>query len=611
MESEDQLLHRAGGQAAPRLSRRGFIKGTAMAAGVTLGGALLAACGSTAAAPSSPAASSAAPSSAAASSPAASVAASAAASSAPSTAPAASGGGAAKLLPTYVPAKGPQPDVPGTGVIPDGYASYPKAPVQTVSSPPGKGGDVTIVAETFAPLAPLSQNTLWQQLNKNLNVNLKLKLAPFNDYAFGTFQTTVAGGDLPDILFAPIGGVIPELPAFLDAKMQDLTPFLSGDNVKEYPNLAALPTTGWKGMVFNNKLYALPSANSIFYWALWGHKELLDAAKVTWPSSAADFKTVLSAVNQPQKNIYGIGFEIGNRYSYGLTPVGGSLWPAIYGAPNNWGVNSDGSFSKDWETEQFKAAVSLAREIYAAGDFDPNTSYTTPTADQAFQARKMAFRFDGAINFTNYDSGTNLANALLHFNPPAQVRLAPPIPAQAGGKGQYNFGIGNFGLVMLKKASSARIKELLNIINYLVAPFGSTEYLAVNYGVPGKDYNMDSHGNPARTKQGTADIIAWLGVVGNAPPVLYDSYNPEYASGMNASLKPLAAVGVYDPTVGLYSATSQKIGFSIQQKFADAMIGIVAGRDPLTNFDQAVKDWRAGGGDAIKKEFAQAYAASH
>ena len=47
-----------------------------------------------------------------------------------------------------------------------------------------------------------------------MNVNLKLNLAPFSDWAFGKFQALVAGGDLPDITMIPIGGVIPELPAF-------------------------------------------------------------------------------------------------------------------------------------------------------------------------------------------------------------------------------------------------------------------------------------------------------------------------------------------------------------------------------------------------------------
>ncbi len=145
-------------------------------------------------------------------------------------------------MPTYVPPAGPTPDVPGTDIIPPGFSTYPKSPTQTVANPPGDGSDVNVAGETSNALIPVDQNTLWQQLNKALNVNLKLNLAPFSDWAFGKFQALVAGGDLPDITMIPIGGVIPDLPSFLEAKTQDPTSFVSGDAVKDYPNLAALPT---------------------------------------------------------------------------------------------------------------------------------------------------------------------------------------------------------------------------------------------------------------------------------------------------------------------------------------------------------------------------------
>jgi hypothetical protein len=41
------------------------------------------------------------------------------------------------------------------------------------------------------------------------------------------------------------------------------------------------------------------------------------------------------------------------------------------------------------------------------------------------------------------------------------------------------------------------------------------------------------------------------------------------------------------------------------------MIDIFYGRRPLGDFDQLVRDWRNDGGDQIRGEFEQAYAASH
>ena len=59
----------------------------------------------------------------------------------------------------------------------------------------------------------------------------------------------------------------PGLAQFLDAKMQDLTPFLSGDAIKDYPNLAAHPTGVWRTTVYSNKIYGVGDPLAPFFWA--------------------------------------------------------------------------------------------------------------------------------------------------------------------------------------------------------------------------------------------------------------------------------------------------------------------------------------------------------
>src|SRR3954447_21979045 len=134
------------------LTRRAFVVRGGWAALATVGIGILAAC-----TPTSPATSGASSGAAARAAPGV------------TSKPAASG----KLqLPTYVAPKGPAADVPGSDTIPDGFTLYPKSLTQTVPTPPGDGSEVTIAGETFNPLIPFEQNTLWQQLNKVMNVKL-------------------------------------------------------------------------------------------------------------------------------------------------------------------------------------------------------------------------------------------------------------------------------------------------------------------------------------------------------------------------------------------------------------------------------------------------------
>jgi putative aldouronate transport system substrate-binding protein len=72
----------------------------------------------------------------------------------------------------------------------------------------------------------------------------------------------------------------------------------------------------------------------------------------------------------------------------------------------------------------------------------------------------------------------------------------------------------------------------------------------------------------------------------------------------------MLAAGIQDPTAGLYSSTSSNKTGVLNQTFFDAIQDMVAGRRPMSDYDGLVKDWRAGGGDQMRAEYEQAYAAS-
>src|SRR5262249_12013589 len=102
------------------------------------------------------------------------------AASAPTTASAASASATATggvKYPRYVAFQGPKPDWAGSADgVSDAYFSYPKTLAKSVAPPPGKGGDVVILTNATAAPQPLEDSPTWQQINKELNVNLKFNL---------------------------------------------------------------------------------------------------------------------------------------------------------------------------------------------------------------------------------------------------------------------------------------------------------------------------------------------------------------------------------------------------------------------------------------------------
>ena len=85
----------------------------------------------------------------------------------------------------------------------------------------------------------------------------------------------------------------------------------------------------------------------------------------------------------------------------------------------------------------------------------------------------------------------------------------------------------------------------------------------------------------------------------------------EYVKVAHDQQEVLAPMGVPDPTIGLYSATNASKGATLNQAITDKLNDIISGRAPLSAYDQMVQDWRANGGDLIRKELQDAVQKAH
>jgi putative aldouronate transport system substrate-binding protein len=175
-----------------------------------------------------------------------------------------------------------------------------------------------------------------------------------------------------------------------------------------------------------------------------------------------------------------------------------------------------------------------------------------------------------------------------------------------GGMGANMLGPGNFGFTAIKKGSPERVQELLRIIDYFAAPFGSQEYVLVRYGTADIDYKLDPNGVPVQTDQGKTDLnVSWMYICAS-PPVLFSAVQPDFARWAHDEEQALLAAGVADPSIGLYSDTDQAHGVTLNQMIFDRVLGIAAGHAPMSDLDQLVKDWRSQGGDSVREEFQKA-----
>jgi putative aldouronate transport system substrate-binding protein len=520
--------------------------------------------------------------------------------------------GAPVAMPTYLPVTTAPPDLPGDDKIDAGYFAFPGTLVKTVTETPIKGGgEVNVMTwNVTGPIAPLEVNTAWQEINRQVGAKINLVNNVSNADYRTKLDTVVAGGELPDTVYIPAtpGGQsspFPQFPDFLERSAADLTPYLSGDAVKDFPNLANIPTRAWRSVTYHNKIFGVPVTFPLVPGTvLWVHQELLDAFGQPRPTSTDDFKQILQALKRPDAGVFGIGASVqGADTTNGAYDLG--LYQMYFGAPNNWKADASGKLVRSFETEQYKAAVGYARDLVAAGLYHPDS----PTFNQVsvrtnFVGRKYVFCNSGWLAASIQFWGGAQAQ-----NPPGQLDVVPPFGAD-GGKGSFYTGTQLFGWSLIKKAPEARVRDLLRLFNFLAAPFGSEEYLLINYGVRGQDFNFDDQGNPVLTTAGKANVNSlWTYIV--QPPQVYYAIKPrEFATMMQNADKALIAVGVEDPVASLYSETHAAKGSVVNQGFLAAMGDIIAGRRPLSDYDGLLKDWQSGGGNQIRTEFEQALAAA-
>jgi putative aldouronate transport system substrate-binding protein len=199
----------------------------------------------------------------------------------------------------------------------------------------------------------------------------------------------------------------------------------------------------------------------------------------------------------------------------------------------------------------------------------------------------------------------------LRNTPPYNFLPLPPFAAHDGGKPTHFLGPGFIAANALKKASPDRIKELLRILDFLAAPFGTQEDLLLQYGLADVHYTLDASGKLTLNDKSNVDAnyVNWKYLMQH-PQVMYVPDIPGYAKAEYDAEHALIPAGVTDPTLGLFSPTLGSKGFSINRTMTDGITDIVAGRRPINDYDQLVKDWQSAGGEQIRKELLEAMAAA-
>jgi putative aldouronate transport system substrate-binding protein len=500
------------------------------------------------------------------------------------------------VLPKYQPLDLVKPDIPGIRPVPDGFLKYPANLVDAVTDKPGRSGQkITAMTPWWGPTPPgLGNNSYLAAVNAELGIDMDFSVQDGNTYA-DKLNATLGARDVPDVLCVPSWEIV-KISRFSDAVkslFEDLTDYLKGDAVMGYPMLATLPTNAWRNAVWGGRLSAVPWPNdgSPFPWMLFYRKDLFDAAGVAFPKTIDELHQVGKQMTNPGKGVW--------AFNDIFAMV--QMFHKVSGNRDGWQRKADGTPVFKYETAEYKAAVEFMAKLYKDGLVHPDIVASKGADSKTlFGGGKTVFMQDGPGAWQGMQEAQQKVLSTFNMQP------VPLFSATGGDPLAWGSDLPIFYTFVKKGLGKDRTEEILRVLSWCAAPFGTKEWELREYGAEGKHFTRGADGPVGGNDLAQKEIAFQYGfIVGRSPAIVSKpttpSYVPQLLEYSNAMVKFLEK----DPWVGIKLEMPAKYS-SILVPTEDKITDMIRGRRPLSDLDGVVTEWKNTGGNEARDFLAKA-----
>ena len=493
----------------------------------------------------------------------------------------------------------PPPEVEGAIIsdvdgVPPGYPKTPDELLRTVDSPPGDGGPITEFKISWdAPAPPLEENVFWQSYNERLNVDYRPQIAPAANYD-ERLATLLAGGDLPDIV--QLMDTAQSARAISDGAFADLTPYLAGDNIDQWPNLANIREDQWRYVSYDGTIVGFPIDlaaynNQFRYRRDWAEENGYPDP----PADAEEFKELFASFS-----------KMGVDGRYGLADAPGTAMVAanaMFHVPIGWRLEN-GSLTNHLETDEFEASLQFMTELWEAGAFHPDALALGSNVGETLSMIPAGTVGISWIATHNWYNPGSIYYEALQEEPEGWTAFVPP-HYEGDGDGLFGRSTGVFARVAISAQAAQdeeRLMMLLDFCNYMRAPFGSEERYFLQHGEEG-DYFTRVPGEEPEPVEDTDFQAEAAQLVYGLDPVVY---NYPDAQDAVAVAEQYVNNSEMDPCAGLFSDTETRNAAQLEELYESYINQIIVGNRPMSDLKVFREEWRTRGGDDIRTEFEEA-----
>lgn len=451
---------------------------------------------------------------------------------------------------------------------------------------------------------PDNHHPVIQYINRKFNVDLQIQWVPNANYA-EKLNVIAASGKMPDVIRIDSPNLF--LKWANQGVFLDLEPVLA-----QYSTLKRIATPEeWAILNPSGRIYGIPihatPQNTVYVRADW-----LNRLGIPLPGpdefTIERFYEIAKAFATQDPDGNGVqdtaGFSVlGNSIHMGMPEL-----LAAFGIANGWKDVGGELVPTQVQSEEWKSFLSFMRTAYEEGvldrDFVTNTNFNEKHAQ-------------GKVGFADmhYQLSRQTNQQLQSIAPNARfVELSPPI-GRNGARGNTTPTSGMIKVVLSKDVNGNKRDRILKMFDWWVSAEGEQ---IVKNGIEGYHYRKLVDGTYEMTEALKAEgegrqSLLWNWVLrSNANTFnIYRWSDPVWARQMEQSI---ANAGKY-PYVNAgdaylhSSATFADKGKPLADKFQKTLVEIISGKRPVDSIDDAVAEWRNGGGQRIIEEVNAAYKA--
>ncbi|MFD8215938.1 extracellular solute-binding protein [Streptomyces sp. NPDC059697] len=491
-----------------------------------------------------------------------------------------SGKAADKLIPTYVPSTVAKPDIPSKNGSSAGYTGKVDLAALATSVPKklGTGAPLKIMSPLWGT-PPKPGCAYYKALDAAAGTKVTWQNQDGNTYG-QKLGAILASSSIPDMVVVPNWELVGKIGNAVTAKFMDLGPYLQGDKVKKYPNLAAIPSDSWRMGIFGGALRGIPMptapASSLLPYY---RKDIFDKKGYSVPKSADEFLSWAKDATSVKAKVWACG---------DMSWLAGS----IFGAFPGWNIGDDGKLRYGIEQPEYLEGLEWSRKLFDAGVVHPDDKARSGDAGQRFTAGQILVYVSDASAW--YMKTAEQAKA----NPDFQIEAMDIFGADGGNPTLYASSPANIWSMIRKGASKETVENALAAADFAAAPYGTKERMLVDYGVEGTHYTVKG-GVPIKNDQGNSEVInAWTMLAAPAPYFAHPDFpdiarkQAEWQQRMGAFMKKTSTYGMKVIEPARYA--------NLASQHEQLQIDYVRGNKKLSDVQAAISTWRSSGGDKLR-----------